>query len=120
MSGSGVAVCEEVVDAFNNLKLQGKFQYVIYKIRDDLKEVVLEYARDKTSGEEPDAILEEFFEKLSSCITEPRYAVYDFSIEKAYGDQKGKKQYPCSHCLVSNSYVTINYVSSLVTSIVFY
>ena len=77
-------VHEEVLEALNDMKLRRKFHYVIFKISDDEKQVVLERAREKKSGEEPDDIYDEFCTHLppDDC----RYAVYDFSIEKTYAE----------------------------------
>ena len=78
-------VHEEVLEALNDMKLRLKFHYVIFNISDDEKQVVLERAREKKSGEEPDDIYDEFCLHLPSDNC--RYAVYDFSIEKTYDER---------------------------------
>ena len=39
---SGVTVCDDCVRAFNEIKLGHKWQYVIYKLTDDLKRIIVE------------------------------------------------------------------------------
>lgn len=39
---SGVTVCDDCVRVFNEIKLGHKWQYVIYKLTDDLKRIIVE------------------------------------------------------------------------------
>lgn len=39
---SGVGVCDDCIRAFNEIKLGHKWQYVIYRLTDDLKTIVVE------------------------------------------------------------------------------
>lgn len=88
MSQSGATVSQECISAYNDLKLSKKYKYVIYKLSDDNKEIVVEEASS-------DKDWEAFREKLinATCKTKsgtvckgPRYAVYDFEYSLAAGD----------------------------------
>ncbi|KAJ5098730.1 cofilin [Penicillium argentinense] len=85
---SGVSVNDECIAAFEELRMsRGKVKYVIYKIADNMKEIVVE---DK-SGE---ADYEVFREKLASSTDAngkpaPRYATYD--VEYSLGESEGKR-----------------------------
>ena len=82
-----LSVSPECITAFNELKLgRGGVKYVIYKISDDLKEIVV----DET-GKEPE--YDTFREKLlakkeKNGKSRPSYAVYD--VEYDLGDE-GKR-----------------------------
>lgn len=78
----------ECVTAFNELKLGKTVKYIIYKLSDNNKEVVVE-----ETSQEPD--WEIFREKLINAKTKdkkgndvkgPRYAVYDFAWELESGE----------------------------------
>ncbi|KAG9241308.1 cofilin [Calycina marina] len=88
MSQSGVSLSGDCVSKFNELKLNKKIKYIIYKLTDDYKEIVIEEASE-------DGDWEAFREKLVSATQKnkagkvgkgPRYAVYDFSYELASGE----------------------------------
>lgn len=84
-----ISVAPECVEAFNELKLGRQLKYIIYKLSDDYKEVVIE---DK--GTDPD--WEKFQSKLLDAKSSyknkvgkgPRYAVYDFDYELEGGEGK--------------------------------
>ncbi|CAO3654754.1 unnamed protein product [Mucor hiemalis] len=78
---SGVAVNAECLSSFQELKLGKKLKYVIFKLSDDLKEIVVE----KTA---PTGDYDEFLGQLPE--NEPRFAVYDFSYEKEGDGQRSK------------------------------
>ncbi|KAH8820578.1 hypothetical protein F5884DRAFT_764530 [Xylogone sp. PMI_703] len=93
MSQSGVTVSPECVSAFNELKLNKKIKYIIYKLSDDYKEVVVE-----ETSEDPN--WEVFREKLINAQSKnkngklgkgPRYAVYDFHYDLASGEGQRNK-----------------------------
>lgn len=92
MSKSGVSVAPECVAAFNELKIGRQLKYIIYKLSDDYKEVVVE---DK--GTDPD--WEKFQSKLMNARSGykgkegkgPRYAVYDVDYELEGGEGKRSK-----------------------------
>ncbi|KAG7010105.1 cofilin [Physcia stellaris] len=87
MSRSGATVAPECVTKYNELKLGKEIKYIIYKLSDDYKEVVVEdYSSDND--------WESFRNKLLSAKAGykgkegkgPRYAVYDFQWELAGGE----------------------------------
>lgn len=78
------------MSSYNELKLgKGTIKYIIYKLSDDYKEIVVE----EKSG---DADYEVFRDKLVNAKSTyrgkeskgPRYAVYDFEYELASGEGK--------------------------------
>lgn len=80
---SGVAVNDEALNAYNELKLgRNKVKFVIYKISDDKTQIVVE---EKSSSPDYDDFLAKLPEK--DC----RYAVYDFEYELAQGEGKRNK-----------------------------
>jgi cofilin len=88
MSQSGATVTQECITAYNELKLNKKYKYIIYKLSDNFKEIVVEEASE-------DKDWDNFREKLVNATTKtrsgavgkgPRYAVYDFEYSLASGD----------------------------------
>ncbi|EFW98459.1 cofilin [Grosmannia clavigera kw1407] len=88
MSQSGATVSQECVSAYNELKLNKKYKYIVFKLSDDHREIVIEEA----SGEKD---WEVFREKLVNATTKvrggnvgkgPRYAVYDFEYSLSSGE----------------------------------
>jgi hypothetical protein len=89
MSQSGATVNAECVTAYNDLKLNKKYKYVIFKLSDDNKEIVVE----STSEDGPE--YDDFRNKLINATSKsksgavgkgPRYAVYDFEYQLASGE----------------------------------
>ncbi|CAO3633492.1 unnamed protein product [Mucor fragilis] len=78
---SGVAVNDECLSLYQDLKLGKKYKYIIFKLSDDNSEIVVEKKAD--SGDYDD-----FLAELPE--NEPRYAVYDFEYEKP-GEGKRSK-----------------------------
>ena len=82
-----VTVAPECVTKFNELKLGKSIKYIIYKLSDDYKEIVVE-----DSSSDPD--WEAFQNKLMNAKAGhrgkegkgPRYAVYDFQYELDGGE----------------------------------
>ena len=82
-----VSVSPECVSTFNELKLGKTTKYIIYKLSDDYKEIVVE-----DSSSDPD--WETFQNKLMKAKSGhkgkegkgPRYAVYDFQYELDGGE----------------------------------
>ncbi|CAO3568625.1 unnamed protein product [Mortierella alpina] len=70
---SGVAVSDSCLEAFHKLKLEHKYKYVVFKISDDNKEIIVEKASDNSDYE---AFLMDL--PKDDC----RYAIYDFEYEK--------------------------------------
>lgn len=88
-----ISVAPECVTKFNELKLGRSTKWIIFKISDDWKEIVVE-----DSSASPD--YETFREKLVGAKSKnkngsesvgPRYAVYDFEYELAAGEGKRNK-----------------------------
>lgn len=93
MSQSGASVSQDCITAYNDLKLAKKYKYVIFKLSDDNREIVVEEASD-------DKEWENFREKLINATTKsksgavgkgPRYAVYDFEYTLASGEGSRNK-----------------------------
>ncbi|KAI3552495.1 cofilin/tropomyosin-type actin-binding protein [Colletotrichum filicis] len=88
MSQSGAQVSQECITAYNELKLSKKYKYIIYKLSDDNKEIVVEEAS-------ADKDYDNFREKLINAQTKsksgPRYAVYDFEYSLASGEGERNK-----------------------------
>ncbi|GAB1313049.1 cofilin [Madurella fahalii] len=89
MSQSGATVNEQCITAYNDLKLNKKYKYVIFKLSDDNKEIVV----DSTSEDGPE--FDDFREKLMNAKSKsktgavgkgPRYAVYDFEYQLSSGE----------------------------------
>ena len=87
LAASRVSVSPECVSAYNELKLGKSLKYIIYKLSDDYKEIVVEF-----KSSDPD--WEAFQEKLLNAKSVhkgkegkgPRYAVYDFQYELDEGE----------------------------------
>merc|ERR1711862_143693 len=79
---SGVAVSDEVVTKYQELKLGHQHRFIFFKLTDGLKEVVFEKACP------PKSDFAEFVASLpaSDC----RYAVYDFEYKAEDGGDRGK------------------------------
>ena len=93
MSQSGATVSQECISAFNDLKLSKKYKYIIFKLSDDNKEIVVEDASDNKDWEA-------FRERLINATSKnkmgkegkgPRYAVYDFEYSLASGEGERNK-----------------------------
>lgn len=93
MSQSGANVAPECITKFNELKLNKKIKFIIYKLDDAYKEIVVEEASE-------DGDWEVFREKLISAQSKnkmgklgkgPRYAVYDFNYDLASGEGSRSK-----------------------------
>ncbi|KMU73920.1 cofilin [Coccidioides immitis RMSCC 3703] len=88
--GSDVSINPDCISAFNELRLgRGKTKFIIFKIADNRREIVVEEA-----SKEPD--YEIFREKLEGAKDSkgnpaPRYAVYDVEFELEGGEGKRSK-----------------------------
>ncbi|KAI1084096.1 hypothetical protein F5B20DRAFT_594608 [Whalleya microplaca] len=88
-----VRVSQDCITKFNDLKLAKKYKYIVMKLSDDLREVVVEESSDEKDWEA-------FREKLVHAKTKaksgaegpgPRYAVYDFEYNLASGEGSRNK-----------------------------
>lgn len=93
MSQSGATVSQECISAFNDLKLAKKYKYIIYKLSDNNREIVIE---DSSS----DGDWETFRQKLINATSKtksgavckgPRYAVYDVEYNLTSGEGSRNK-----------------------------
>jgi len=93
MASSGVSVAPECIQAFNELKLGKSLKWIIYKISDDWKEIVVE---EKST----DADYGVFREKLLNAKSKNkkgeegiggRYAVFDVEYDLDSGEGKRSK-----------------------------
>ncbi|CAN6634276.1 cofilin [Trichomonascus vanleenenianus] len=82
MSRSGIAVADDCISAFEDLKLRKTYKYIIYRVSDDKTQIIVE----KTSK---DADYEKFTADLPE--NESRYAIYDFEYELSAGEGKRNK-----------------------------
>ncbi|KAL8740011.1 MAG: hypothetical protein Q9190_007237 [Brigantiaea leucoxantha] len=82
-----VSVAPECISKFNELKLGKSLKYIIYKLSDDYKQIVVEESSE-------DGDWENFQNKIMSAKSSykgkegkgPRYAVYDFEYELEAGE----------------------------------
>lgn len=96
MASSGVSVAPECIQAFNELKLGKSTKWIIFKISDDWKEIVVE-----ETSTDPD--YSKFREKLVTAQSKSkrgdsaplgvggRYAVFDVEYDAAEGEGKRSK-----------------------------
>jgi cofilin len=69
-----VAVNDAVVEAFQDLKLKKKFKFIILKISDDAKEIVVEKTVESANYDDFVSSL-----PIDGC----RYCIYDFQYDTA-------------------------------------
>ncbi|KAI9725852.1 MAG: cofilin [Chrysothrix sp. TS-e1954] len=93
MAQSGVSVTPDCITQFNDLKLGKSIKWIIYKISDTWKEIVVE--ETSTTGD-----YEAFREKLVNAKSKgkdgkegkgPRYAVFDLEYDATGGEGKRSK-----------------------------
>ena len=77
LQASGVAVNDDCLTAFQDLKLGKKAKYIIYTLSKDLTEIIVEKKAD------PTASYDDFLADLPEA--ECRWAVYDFDFERDGG-----------------------------------
>jgi len=93
MSQSGVSVAPDCITKFNELKLNKKLKFIIYKLSDDYKEIVIEETSDNGDW---DVFREKLLNAQSKSKTGkvgkgPRYAIYDFDYELSGGEGSRSK-----------------------------
>lgn len=83
---SGVSVDDECKTAFQEVKLGHKYRYVIFKLTDDLKQIVVDFKA------EPSASYDDFVEKMKEAekAQECRYAIFDVAYETTAGQPRNK------------------------------
>lgn len=83
---SGVAVNDQCKSVFQEIKLGRKYSYVIYRLNDTLKEIIVEKVAD--AGTSYDAFVQDLkdAEKNKEC----RYAVFDAEFQTKEGQPRNK------------------------------
>ena len=79
---SGVAVNQECISEFNAFKLKNQNRYILFKLSDDLKEVVIE----KKAA--PETTYAEFVAELPE--QDCRYAIYNFEYDSGSDGKRAK------------------------------
>jgi hypothetical protein len=81
-------VAQDAIQAYNDLKLNKKYKYIIYKLSDDYKEIVVEEASDSKDWEAfREHLINATAKSKSGAVGKgPRYAIYDFEYNLASGD----------------------------------
>lgn len=51
---SGVALSNQCLDIYSDLQLRKKYWYIIYKLTDDLKEIVVDSVKERVKGDNLD------------------------------------------------------------------
>merc|ERR1719454_2272923 len=79
---SGVQVAEDCVSEFEALKIRNAYAYLVFKITDDKKQIVIDKKGEKGSS----------FEDFCKCLPDGdcRYAVYDIEINTKSGATANK------------------------------
>jgi len=88
MSQSGAQVSPECITKYSELKTAKTIKYIIFKLSDDNKEIVVE---DSSADDDWDAFREKLInaksKTKSGALTKgPRYAVYDFNYTLSSGE----------------------------------
>lgn len=81
----GIQPDQDVLTAYNDLKNKKTYQYLIMKVTDDNKSIVLDKAG------EPGSSYDDFLASLPE--TEPRYCVFDYHHEFSDGRKTNKIVY---------------------------
>ena len=78
MSVSGVTIVDDCITSYNDMKLKHDKRFLIYRITEDGKQIVIEQVGDKNSTYED-------FRTALLAKDGPRYAVVDFLYKKSEG-----------------------------------
>jgi cofilin len=83
---SGVRVDDDCKTAFQEVKLGHKYRYIVFKLTDDLKQIVVERKA------EPSATYEDFTKEMkeAEAAQECRYAIFDVPYETVDGQPRNK------------------------------
>jgi Cofilin/tropomyosin-type actin-binding protein len=83
-----VQVAPECITKFNELKLGKSIKYIIFKLSDDNKEIVVEDTSDNKDWDEfrNKLVNAKSKNKMGKESKGPRYAVYDFEYDLASGE----------------------------------
>ncbi|KAH8657150.1 cofilin [Tricladium varicosporioides] len=94
MSQSGVSINPDCITKFNELKLNKKIKFIIYKLSDDYTEIVVEESSENGDWEvfrEKLVAAQSINVKTKKVGKGPRYAVYDFHYDLASGEGSRSK-----------------------------
>jgi cofilin len=93
MSQSGATVAQECIEKFNDLKLGKSLKFIVFKLSDDNKQIVVEEASSDTDWETfRSKLINATIKSPSGAVGKaPRYAVYDFEYELSSGEGKRNK-----------------------------
>jgi len=93
MSQSGAQVSAECITKFNELKLNKKIKFIIYKLDDNYKEIIVDEASENGDWEvfREKLITAQSKSKTGKVGKGPRYAVYDFNYDLASGEGSRSK-----------------------------
>lgn len=93
MSQSGVSVAPDCITKFNELKLNKKLKFIIYKLSDDNKEIVIEETSENGDWDffREKLLKAESKNKMGKVGKGPRYAIYDFNYDLASGEGSRSK-----------------------------
>jgi len=93
MSQSGVSVAPDCITKFNELKLNKKLKFIIYKLSDDYKEIVIEETSENGDWDffREKLLKAESKNKMGKVGKGPRYAIYDFNYDLASGEGSRSK-----------------------------
>ncbi|KLU81598.1 cofilin [Magnaporthiopsis poae ATCC 64411] len=93
MSQSGATVAQECIEKYNELKLGKSLKFIIFKLSDDNKEIVVEEASDNKDWEAfRDKLVNATIKSPSGAVGKaPRYAVYDFQYNLSSGEGERNK-----------------------------
>lgn len=89
MQASGIEVSDEVTTAYADLKDKHLLKYLVFKISDDKKSIVVDVRGEKESDKSDKDIWKKLADDLVEA-GEPRYIIFDFNIEKADGTGNDK------------------------------
>jgi hypothetical protein len=91
-----VQVAPECITKFNELKLGKTIKYIIFKLSDDNKEIVVEEASENKDWDtfREKLVTAKSKNKMGKETKGPRYAVYDFEYELASGEGSRSAEEP--------------------------
>lgn len=89
LQASGVAVTDEAVSAFEEMKIRHTNRYIVMKISDDKTKIEIEKTLPIGDG---DASIDTYNAFVGDCLPERegRYAVYDFEYTTTEGGKRNK------------------------------
>ncbi|KAK1772499.1 cofilin [Phialemonium atrogriseum] len=88
MSQSGATVSPECIESYNKLKLDKVYKYIVFKLSDDNRQIVVEEASaDKDWDSFRETLINATTKSKSGAVGKgPRYAVYDVEYQLASGE----------------------------------